>query len=407
MNLNLHSLSEKEAGQKWQKLFQRHWPAYRIWYLRKSKAYSPDLRTCRAQLKKHMPEFYPTYLALCKLAGPDPAAHRFLTGYRPPRYMSGCAQIVNEKEAQLVRNYDFDPKLSEGTLLHSAWNGRAVIAMGDSLIGVVDGMNENGLVVSLTFGGRKAVGDGFGIPFILRYVLEFCATLKEAVAVLLRIPSHMSYNIMLMNRLGEHRLVQVSPDSAPLVTDLSASTNHQGKVDWPEHAAFTKTIERELYLHEMLAKEEFTSDQIAKTFLKAPLFNRKYSKGFGTIYTAVYRPKEGLLQLMWPGITLHQTFANFSEGITTISYSERIDFSSSDAIPLSQLQEDYNGAVEAYWLEYGRSWVSSEKPTKEPLNSISLRIKELLAQMQIVSPKGSSYPEQASKELWKRVGLKK
>lgn len=354
-----------------------------------------------------MPEFYPTYLALCKLAGPDPAAHRFLTGYRPPRYMSGCAQIVNEKEAQLVRNYDFDPKLSEGTLLHSAWNGRAVIAMGDSLIGVVDGMNENGLVVSLTFGGRKAVGDGFGIPFILRYVLEFCATLKEAVAVLLRIPSHMSYNIMLMNRLGEHRLVQVSPDSAPLVTDLSASTNHQGKVDWPEHAAFTKTIERELYLHEMLAKEEFTSDQIAKTFLKAPLFNRKYSKGFGTIYTAVYRPKEGLLQLMWPGITLHQTFANFSEGITTISYSERIDFSSSDAIPLSQLQEDYNGAVEAYWLEYGRSWVSSEKPTKEPLNSISLRIKELLAQMQIVSPKGSSYPEQASKELWKRVGLKK
>lgn len=407
MNLNLHSLSEKEAGQKWQKLFQRHWPAYRIWYLRKSKAYSPDLRTCRAQLKKHMPEFYPTYLALCKLAGPDPAAHRFLTGYRPPRYMSGCAQIVNEKEAQLVRNYDFDPKLSEGTLLHSAWNGRAVIAMGDSLIGVVDGMNENGLVVSLTFGGRKAIGDGFGIPFILRYVLEFCATLKEAVAVLLRIPSHMSYNIMLMNRLGEHRLVQVSPDSAPLVTDLSASTNHQGKVDWPEHAAFTKTIERELYLHEMLAKEEFTSDQIAKTFLKAPLFNRKYSKGFGTIYTAVYRPKEGLLQLMWPGITLHQTFANFSEGITTISYSERIDFSSSDAIPLSQLQEDYNGAVEAYWLEYGRSWVSSEKPTKEPLNSISLRIKELLAQMQIVSPKGSSYPEQASKELWKRVGLKK
>jgi predicted choloylglycine hydrolase len=407
MNLNLHSLSEKEAGQKWQKLFQRHWPAYRMWYLRKSKAYSPDLRTCRAQLKKHMPEFYPTYLALCKLAGPDPAAHRFLTGYRPPRYMSGCAQIVNEKEAQLVRNYDFDPKLSEGTLLHSAWNGRAVIAMGDSLIGVVDGMNENGLVVSLTFGGRKAVGDGFGIPFILRYVLEFCATLKEAVAVLLRIPSHMSYNIMLMNRLGEHRLVQVSPDSAPLVTDLSASTNHQGKVDWPEHAAFTKTIERELYLHEMLAKEEFTSDQIAKTFLKAPLFNRKYSKGFGTIYTAVYRPKEGLLQLMWPGITLHQTFANFSEGITTISYSERIDFSSSDAIPLSQLQEDYNGAVEAYWLEYGRSWVSSEKPTKESLNSISLRIKELLAQMQIVSPKGSSYPEQASKELWKRVGLKK
>ena len=354
-----------------------------------------------------MPEFYPTYLKLCKLAGPDPVAHRFLTGYRPPRYMSGCAQIVSENEAQLVRNYDFDPKLSEGTLLHSAWNGRQVIAMGDSIIGVVDGMNEDGLVVSLTFGGRKAVGDGFGIPFILRYVLEFCSTLEAAVEALLRIPSHMSYNIMLMNKLGEHRLVQVAPDSAPLITDLSASTNHQGKVDWPEHAAFTKTIERELYLHDMLAREGCTADQIAKAFLKAPLFNRKYSKGFGTIYTAVYRPKDGELQLMWPGITLHQTFAGFSEGITSISYSERIDFSTTDAIPVNQLQEDYNGAVEAYWLEYGRSWTGSAHPAREPLNAISLRIKDLLTQMELVAFGDSSYPVQPSKELWKRVELKK
>jgi len=407
MNLNLHSISEKEAGKKWQKLFQKHWPAYRIWYLRESKAYGPDLKTCRAQLKKHMPEFYPTYLALCKLAGPDPVAHRFLTGYRPPQYISGCAQIVIEKEAQLVRNYDFDPKLSEGTLLHSAWNGREVIAMGDSLIGVVDGMNEDGLVVSLTFGGRKVVGDGFGIPFILRYVLEFCASLDEAIQALQRIPSHMSYNIMLMNKLGEHSLIQVAPDSAPLLTNLSASTNHQGKVDWPEHAAFTKTIERELYLHDMLAKEGCTSDQIANSFLKAPLFNRKYSKGFGTIYTAVYRPKEGALQLRWPSVNLHQSFAEFNEGVTSISYSERIDFSNTEAIPINQLQEDYNGAVEAYWLEYGRSWASNEHPAREPLNAISLRIKELLTQIEMVATGDSSCPELPSRDLVKKVRIKK
>jgi len=180
--------------------------------------------------------------------------------------------------------------------------------MGDSLIGVLDGLNDSGLVVSLTFGGRRVIGEGFGIPFILRYVLEFCTTLNQAVDALKRIPSHMSYNIMLMNQFGEHSLVQIAPDRAPIVTDLSASTNHQEKVDWPEHALFTKTIERELYLQEMLVKNEYSSEQIADAFLKAPLFNRKYNQGFGTIYTAVYQPKFGAMELRWPGVSMRSNF---------------------------------------------------------------------------------------------------
>lgn len=363
-----------------------------------------------------MPEFYPTYLKLCKLAGPDHVAHRFLTGFRPPPYMSGCAQIVSEKEAQLVRNYDFSPYLSEGTLLQSAWNGTPVMAMGDSLIGVVDGMNVHGLVVSLTFGGRKAVGDGFGIPFILRYVLEFCETLEEAVSALQRIPSHMSYNIMLMNREGKHRLVQVAPDRPAVVTDLSASTNHQGIVDWPEHAAFTKTIERELYLHDMLAKETCSGEHMANEFLKAPLFNRKYSKGFGTIYTAVYRPKEDAMELRWPGVKLRQTFEKFQEGITTISYSESMGGSATDVIPVSQLQEDYNGAVEAYWAAYGRNWSESAHPQMgdyydyteaDSLKSLSERIQELLVQMDKVSKENGTYEGQKPEEVVKMVVTKK
>jgi hypothetical protein len=218
---------------------------------------------------------------------------------------------------------------------------------------------------------------------------------------------HMSYNIMLMNKQGEHHLVQVAPDSAPLVTDLSASTNHQGNVDWPEHAAFTKTIERELYLHEMLAQENCTADQIAQEFLKAPLFNRKYSKGFGTIYTAVYRPREGALQLMWPGITLHQSFTEFNEGLTTISYSEGIDFTTTAAIPVSQLLQDYNGAIEAYWLEYGHSRTSNEPAAGAPLNAISQRIKELLTQMESLAAGDGTYAVKQTKDLRKRVGMKK
>ena len=416
MNLDIYSISEKKAGKKWQKLFQKHWPAYKAWFLSKENAHTPDLKTCRTNLKKFMPEFYPTYLKLCRLAGPDPVAHRFLTGYQPPAYISGCAQVVHEKDVQLVRNYDFDPNLSEGTLLRTKWNERSVMGMGDCLSGIVDGMNSDGLVVSLTFGGRKVVGKGFGIPFILRYVLEFCGSLDEAEEVLMRIPSHMSYNIMLMNANGEHRLIQMAPDHEPLVTDLSVSTNHQGEVDWPAHAAFTKTIERELYLHEMLAEGNHSGDQLADEFLKAPLFNRKYSQGFGTIYTAIYRPKEGAMILRWPGVKLRQTFEEFQEGITSISYSETVPRSTTKAIPESQLQVDYDGTVEAYWVEYGRSWARKEIPVmsdfirrsqKKSEKSISERIQELIKQMESVSAAEGANPWQEMARKWSEVGEEK
>ena len=38
--------------------------------------------------------------------------------------------------------------------------------MSDCLWGLLDGMNDDGLGVSLTFGGRRVLGDGFGIPIV-------------------------------------------------------------------------------------------------------------------------------------------------------------------------------------------------------------------------------------------------
>ena len=54
------------------------------------------------------------------------------------------------------------------------------------------GINDAGLALSLTFGGRNVVGDGFAISIVLRYILEFCATAAEAAEVLSRVPVHMA-----------------------------------------------------------------------------------------------------------------------------------------------------------------------------------------------------------------------
>lgn len=358
--LNFSSISETLPGAKWQKLFNTHWSAYKAWFQSKGAFDTVDLETSQQQLKKYMPEWVPTYEKLCTLAGNDEKAARFLTGWQPPAYITGCSQVIWQEQPQLVRNYDYSPSLCEGTLLNSAWNGKHIIGIGDCLCGIVDGMNSDGLVVSLTFGGRKAVGKGFGIPFIIRYVLEFCSNVEEATAALVRIPTHMSYNVAVLDKTGAYKMLQLSPDRKPVVTDVPVSTNHQGTVDWPEHAAFSKTIEREKYILKQLKAENLTRDIIADAFLERPLFNRQYNAGFGTIYTSVYRPAEGYMELRWQGETLRQSFADFEEGNILISYSEtaptKVAQRGTEIEPVYEY--DYDNSTD--WETYGKAWGSGD-----------------------------------------------
>jgi predicted choloylglycine hydrolase len=270
-----------------------------------------------------MPEMWPVYERLCHLANADVEVARFLTGYQPPAYVSACSQaVMTAGRVQLVRNYDYYLDLIEGSQLLTAWNGTKVIGMSDSLSGLVDGMNEHGLAISLTFGGRRVVGVGFGIPFILRYILEFCTTVSQAVQVLIRVPSHMSYNVTVLDKYGSFKTVQVAPDRPAFVTDVPYTTNHQGIIDWPENAFFNKTLERADFLANMFAKNDHDPDQFIGAFLQPPLYNTRFSEGFGTRYTAVYCPLEGCVQLFWPNQNVKQYFNHFQEQDRQIHFNQ-------------------------------------------------------------------------------------
>ncbi|MCA9296388.1 MAG: hypothetical protein KC983_07715, partial [Phycisphaerales bacterium] len=59
------------------------------------------------------------------------------------------------------------------------------------------------MTVALAFGGRNAVGAGFAAPLITRYILETCATVAEAEAVLQRVPVYMPYTFVMADTSGE------------------------------------------------------------------------------------------------------------------------------------------------------------------------------------------------------------
>ncbi len=322
MNLQFKAIREDEPGEKWRAHFARVWPDYERWFLQEGEGKRPGYLSCLRALKEHMPELVETWERLSELAGGSDLAARMLALYCPPPFLTGCSQAIwTRGEPALIRNYDFHPASCEALILCSQWNGTRTLASSDCLWGALDGINEHGLAVALAFGGRRMVGTGFGIPLILRYLLEFCEDVPQAVEALERIPCHMSYTVGLVDSSGESRVVYLNPDRPTEVRKTTVFTNHQDEVHWPEYAENTRSLERHAFLaeHHEMANESL--EQFTDRFLKPPLHTREYAKAFGTLYTAVYRPSDRSAEFKWPAQTWHQSLDNFVEGASVIEFS--------------------------------------------------------------------------------------
>ena len=154
---------------------------------------------------------------------------------------------------------------------------------GRLLWGALDGVNEDGLAASLSFGGRTVSGIGFGIPLVLRYILETAQNTAQAIAILQRVPVHMSYSVTLLDKQADWATVFVGPDRPVEVTRRKAITNYQRFIEWPEHARATRASERLEAMERQL--DGRTSEQMmAEALLVEPLYQNAWARGYGTLH---------------------------------------------------------------------------------------------------------------------------
>src|SRR5580658_9158294 len=302
--LALGAFTEDEPGEAIRDHLATTWPAFSRWWREGANA-RPTAAQARARLEEHMPELVPAWQRLTAMVeGPGAAdAGPALALWNPPPFLTGCSQAaVLDGGPALIRNYDWDYRLFDAVVARTAYGGRQVLGMLDCLWGLLDGVNDAGLALSLTFGGRPQVGEGFGIPLVIRYVLQVCATVEEAVRALRRIPVHMSYNVTALDRSGRRATVYLAPDRPAHVTGRAVATNHQGTVEWAPYAAAIRTVERQEQLEELLTAGADVPAVVA-ALLRPPLYATKFGAGFGTLYTAEYRPAEGVARYHWPGQT--------------------------------------------------------------------------------------------------------
>jgi len=322
MQLTFAAVDETRAGATFAAIFRRAWPQYRRWWLRDGEEARPSYLACRRAIASHMPEMLATWERLCELAGGGDLESRFLSLYCPPPYLTACSQAVwPGPEPLLVRNYDYDPRAFDALVLRTQWGRRAVMGMSDCLTGLLDGVNDAGLAVSLTFGGQRIVGEGFGIPIVLRYVLETCETASQAGKVLARIPSHMAYNVTALDASGERVTVMIAPGRDAVITNAPVATNHQATVEWRTHARATASVERERFLLRRLTLHPEPADRFVSAFLRPPLYSTAFERGFGTLYTAEFWPARRSMTLHWPDDSWTLNLDKFIKGQRTVDYA--------------------------------------------------------------------------------------
>lgn len=309
------AIQELSPGDKWLAHYQMAAPAYRRWFASEGEIKRPGLSECRTALQSHMPELLPLWERLVDMTQAGDVDARLLSFYCPAPYASGCSQAVwTRYTPTLVRNYDYAPEYCEGRILKTRWHDTQVIASTDCLWGVLDGMNEHGLSVSLAFGGKEVVTKGFSIAIILRYVLEFCTTVDEAAKVLRRVPAHMAYNVTLLDAYGQVRTVELTPFSCPSISYKPLAVNHQGDFELTNYALFSNSYERQQFILSKLYDPLSSVESFVNAFEYSPLHTSNYAQGFGTLYTAIYNPQLRAMEYRWPHrVRMYQSFAFFEE----------------------------------------------------------------------------------------------
>ena len=307
---------EDRPGAAWLARFRAGRAETERWYSGNGRRALPSPAECRAALLRHMPELVAHYDDACGLLGDDPLAHCLISHWRPPLQVHACTQAVwlGDGGPALVRNYDFPLAIVTDRFEATQWAGRRVIAKAQRPWGgCIDGMNQDGLVASLTFGGGTAEGEGFAVILMLRYVLETCAGVDAAVAALTRIPIAQSQNVTLLDRTGAYATLYLGPDRVPAVTRHRVCANHQ------EAAGIVgDSIARQRAAEAALDAPGMTLAGLGERFLAPPLLSRRAASP--TVYSAVYRPADLSVDYLWPAEVRRQRIGDFAEGEYTCDY---------------------------------------------------------------------------------------
>jgi predicted choloylglycine hydrolase len=229
--------------------------------------------------------------------------------------MSTCSQvsvlsaITEDEHSYLGRNYDYDTTRDDRVLCTTRAKGKAShIGFTAFLYGRHDGMNEHGLIASLTGTGV------FGVPLkkrgvvvwvAIRSILDSCRDVNEALALLERIPVGDFDSLMLLDRSNNVALVEYADGvSSVKMADFNDQEGYLYSVNHYRLAPMREFNKMNVGIigHSRLRGEAIESTieplmpKVTKEDIKCllstchpkGLCNHYYDDGFGTLWSVIY-----------------------------------------------------------------------------------------------------------------------
>lgn len=249
----------------------------------------------------------------------------------PVDFVGGsCSQVVvmpshsADGHLRVARNYDFNHRMTEMRLALTRIEGQAAhLGFSELQFGRYDGLNEHGLCVTMSGGAPLAPVEPGGCMFwsLIRTVLDRCATVAEALAVIEGIPLSFNLNLVLADRTGEAALVEMASSHRAVKRireGTLVATNHFALPGMKPHDVNRtwNSVERVRIVQQRLGWEgpritaDALRDLLGKPFPEG-LCVHDFSGYFGTLWSEIFDVTAGTVDLCF-GPPTHNPWRTFS-----------------------------------------------------------------------------------------------
>lgn len=213
-----------------------------------------------------------------------------------------CFAFQDDNNIVFGRNSDFITKLKKlyESCFYHLDNSYSFIGNTTSMVQIEDGVNEYGLAIGLTFIYPALIRPGLNAGLLVRYILERCKTVKEALAALQILPIASNQTLTMIDKTGDmlvvecnnECIVEIRPDRNKrfVATANNFNSPQMEKYKNPEGNDL-RSSERYQVAYETLNKAEYYSVELAKDLLAGKygfMCQYEHKNLYDTVWSSIF-----------------------------------------------------------------------------------------------------------------------
>lgn len=212
-------------------------------------------RRCGEHMDRFAPDLMEELIGISEGAGIDPDALLTLSitaPYDPDDVVTSMCTVVAVLPERtscghtlVGRNFDFFKDVSEeGATTYLTYPGKGYASIGncDIWVGREDGINEAGLFVGQAAFFRQGLQPGLTFWFIVRLLLDRCATVDEGLDLITRLPHAASWTYLLADAGGNAAVVE------PTIDGIEIRYPEDGILVLTNHAVCPRWVGQETFI---------------------------------------------------------------------------------------------------------------------------------------------------------------